>query len=105
MQKADEEAAKVYEEFVESFKSENDGGRQPKQFVRGGTVLPGSKPSEGERGRVGSGWTVGGRRVALLPTVGKRSGLLSSGNWRRSWEWFFYGGLYAAPQTVASPGS
>lgn len=44
-QKADEEAAKVYEEFVESFKGDeapgSDGG--VKAFVRGGVVAPGSR--------------------------------------------------------------
>ncbi|KAG2440272.1 hypothetical protein HXX76_004384 [Chlamydomonas incerta] len=43
--KADEEAARVYEEFVESFSS----APEPKRgggFVRGGTVLPGSKPTD-----------------------------------------------------------
>ncbi len=46
LQKADEEAAKVYEEFVESFKTE-EPSRKSGGFVRGGTVLPGSKPTDG----------------------------------------------------------
>lgn len=47
LQKADEEAAKVYEEFVESFKSdETDERGGVKTFVRGGTVAPGSRSTE-----------------------------------------------------------
>lgn len=44
-QKADEEAAKVYEEFVESFAGDDGGGRDGgvKAFVRGGIVAPGSR--------------------------------------------------------------
>lgn len=44
-QKADEEAAKVYEEFVESFAGDDGGGRDGgvKAFVRGGVVAPGSR--------------------------------------------------------------
>ena len=50
-QKADEETAKLYEEFVESFKSEEDerSAAGAKEFVRGGMVMPGTKPTEGER--------------------------------------------------------
>ncbi|EFJ48766.1 hypothetical protein VOLCADRAFT_104604 [Volvox carteri f. nagariensis] len=45
--KADEEAARVYEEFVESFKTEDEPAKRGGTgFVRGGTVLPGSKPTE-----------------------------------------------------------
>ena len=42
-QKAEEEAAKVYEEFVESFGVDEGGKDGPgvKTFVRGGTVTPG----------------------------------------------------------------
>jgi hypothetical protein len=44
-QKADEEAAKVYEEFVESFKGDDAPGKEGgvKAFVRGGVVAPGSR--------------------------------------------------------------
>lgn len=43
--KADEEAAKVYEEFVESFKGDDAPGKEGgvKAFVRGGVVAPGSR--------------------------------------------------------------
>jgi len=46
VQRADEEAAKLYEEFAASFSSEPDkpDGRS---FVRGGTIQPGSRPSAG----------------------------------------------------------
>lgn len=46
--KADEEAAKVYEEFVESFKGDEGPGRDSgvKTFVRGGVVAPGSRSHE-----------------------------------------------------------
>jgi hypothetical protein len=48
LQKADEEAAKVYEEFVESFSSDpTEDGRGVKAFVRGGTVMPGSSAHDG----------------------------------------------------------
>ncbi|KAF6245152.1 hypothetical protein COO60DRAFT_1467710, partial [Scenedesmus sp. NREL 46B-D3] len=48
LQKADEEAAKVYEEFVESFAAEQaEDGRGVKAFVRGGTVMPGSSAHDG----------------------------------------------------------
>lgn len=60
-QKAEEEAAKVYEEFVESFQANEPqhnryGPRDdgPKPFVRGGVVMPGSKPHEGGLQRVWS---------------------------------------------------
>jgi hypothetical protein len=45
VQKADEEAAKVYEEFVESFKGDDAPGSEGgvKAFVRGGVVAPGSR--------------------------------------------------------------
>ena len=46
MQRADAEAAKLYEEFAASFSSEPEkpDGRS---FVRGGTIQPGSRPSAG----------------------------------------------------------
>lgn len=50
-QKADEEAAKVYEDFVESFKGDEgpkDGG--VKAFVRGGVVAPGSRSTDASGG-------------------------------------------------------
>jgi hypothetical protein len=56
LQKAEEEAAKVYEEFVEAFASDDvqkpaparstAGSKQP--FVRGGTVMPGQRSEEGK---------------------------------------------------------
>lgn len=51
-QKAEEEAAKVYEDFVESFQADEDGGGEPgtKAFVRGGVVAPGSKSHEASGG-------------------------------------------------------
>lgn len=45
-QKAEEEAAKVYEEFVESFAANDEDKSGVKAFVRGGTVLPGQKSHE-----------------------------------------------------------
>ena len=42
MQRADAEAAKLYEEFVVSFQAEDEGGL--KTFVRGEVVEPGSRP-------------------------------------------------------------
>ncbi|GIL64797.1 hypothetical protein Vafri_18665, partial [Volvox africanus] len=45
--KADEDAARIYEEFVESFKAEDEPAKRGGAgFVRGGTVLPGSKPTD-----------------------------------------------------------
>ena len=41
MQRAEAEAAKVYEEFVDSFADSNED----KSFVRGGTIQPGSLPT------------------------------------------------------------
>lgn len=41
MQRADEEAARLYEEFVESFKADDVPGG--KAFVRGGTINPDAK--------------------------------------------------------------
>jgi U2-associated protein SR140 len=49
LQKADEEAAKIYEEFVESFKSEEEPTRDApgvKAFVHGGVAMPGSRQPE-----------------------------------------------------------
>lgn len=45
LQRADEEAARLYEEFVESFKADDVPGG--KAFVRGGTINPNdrAKPS------------------------------------------------------------
>lgn len=56
IQRADEEAAKLYESFVESFEVEQRGGPQhgggghdPNGgFVRGGVVMPGQSPSARE---------------------------------------------------------
>jgi hypothetical protein len=46
LQRDDEEAAKVYEEFVAAFAGEGEEkkGKEkgPKAFVRGGTIQPGS---------------------------------------------------------------
>ena len=46
MQRADAEAAKLYEEFVQSFGDgggDGEGGAAaPRAFVRGGTIQPGS---------------------------------------------------------------
>ena len=45
VQRADAEAAKLYEEFVESFgdgAGDGEGGAAPRAFVRGGTIQPGS---------------------------------------------------------------
>lgn len=46
MQREEEEAAKLYEDFVESFgdKDEESG----KSFVRGETIQPGSQQSSGK---------------------------------------------------------
>jgi hypothetical protein len=41
LQRADEEAARLYEEFVESFKADDVPGG--KAFVRGGTINPDAK--------------------------------------------------------------
>ncbi len=43
-QRADAEAAKLYEEFVESFgdAGQAEGKTEPRAFVRGGTIQPGS---------------------------------------------------------------
>ena len=49
MQKADEEAAKIYEDFVESFKSEEEPVHDApavKAFVHGGVAMPGSRQPE-----------------------------------------------------------
>ncbi|KAF8062719.1 RRC1 [Scenedesmus sp. PABB004] len=56
--RADEEAAKVYEEFVESFKADEPDDRRGsgagvKAFVRGGVVTPGSRPQEAPAGAKG----------------------------------------------------
>ena len=55
-QKADEEAAKVYEEFVESFKGDEGPGKDGgvKAFVRGGVVAPGSRSTDAS-GACGAG--------------------------------------------------
>lgn len=52
LQKADEETAKLYEDFVESFQAPEPrrpamGGPPIRAFVRGGTVMPGQRPDEG----------------------------------------------------------
>lgn len=43
LQRADEDAARLYEEFVESFKAEDGPGA--KAFVRGGTINPDDRGS------------------------------------------------------------
>ena len=45
LQKADEEAAKLYEDFVESF-AEDPAEKGPKAFVRGEVIQPGQRPSD-----------------------------------------------------------
>lgn len=54
-QRADEDAAKLYESFVESFEVEqrapqHGGGSNDGGFVRGGVVMPGQSPSARELG-------------------------------------------------------
>lgn len=46
LQRADEEAARLYEEFVESFKADDVPGG--KAFVRGGTINPDAKQPASE---------------------------------------------------------
>lgn len=46
LQKEEEEAAKVYEEFVESFAGTDEERSSVKTFVRGGTVQPGQRSHE-----------------------------------------------------------
>ena len=46
MQRAEEEAARLYEEFVESFKADDVPGG--KAFVRGGTINPDAKQPTSE---------------------------------------------------------
>ena len=45
LQKADAEAAKLYEDFVESF-AEDPADKGPKAFVRGEVIQPGQRPSD-----------------------------------------------------------
>ena len=45
VQREQEEAAKLYDDFVESFKGEEPG---TKAFVRGGTINPNAKLSDGK---------------------------------------------------------
>jgi hypothetical protein len=45
VQKADAEAAKLYEDFVESF-AEDPAEKGPKAFVRGEVIQPGQRPSD-----------------------------------------------------------
>jgi len=45
LQKADAEAAKLYEDFVESF-AEDPAEKGPKAFVRGEVIQPGQRPSD-----------------------------------------------------------
>jgi U2-associated protein SR140 len=51
LQRADAEAAKLYEEFVVSFQAEDEGGL--KTFVRGEVVEPGSRPSDAKSSKGG----------------------------------------------------
>lgn len=46
MQRADDETARLYQEFVESFK----GDSAAKTFVRGGTINPNDKPKPDSEG-------------------------------------------------------
>ncbi|CAD7701765.1 unnamed protein product [Ostreobium quekettii] len=67
--RADEEAAKLYEEFVESFKADEEKPGH-KTFVRGGTIMPGTNappvpPAEG------AGAGLGGSSTG---NTGKKSG-------------------------------
>lgn len=59
LQKADAEAAKLYEDFVESF-AEDPAEKGPKAFVRGEVIQPGQRPSD-------SGVT---RSLSLLKSAG-----------------------------------
>lgn len=46
-QKAEDETARLYQEFVESFQGESG----TKTFVRGGTINPGDKPKADSEGK------------------------------------------------------
>ncbi|KAI4381005.1 hypothetical protein MLD38_007124 [Melastoma candidum] len=63
--RAEDETARLYAEFVESFQGDNTPGSKP--FVRGGTINPSDKPkndSEGEKSKDGmSGSKKGSRYV------------------------------------------
>lgn len=48
LQRADLEAAQLYDDFVASFGGEEEKKR-PKAFVTGGTIQPGSKPTAGNQ--------------------------------------------------------
>lgn len=76
MQKADEEAAKVYEEFVESFKGDEGGGQDGnvKAFVRGGVVAPGSRSHEATGASAcmqstQSGHIISDRGIPIMPCL------------------------------------
>lgn len=59
--KAEDETARLYQEFVESFQGESG----TKTFVRGGTINPGDKPkadSEGEKSKDGGSVSKKGSR-------------------------------------------
>lgn len=47
MQRAEEETARLYQEFVESFQGDNSAA---KTFVRGGTINPNDKPKPDSQG-------------------------------------------------------
>ncbi|CAH2044389.1 unnamed protein product [Thlaspi arvense] len=66
--KAEDETARLYQEFVESFQGDNS----TKTFVRGGTINPGDKPkvdSEGEKSKDGGSVSKKGSRYvpSFLP--------------------------------------
>lgn len=77
-QRAEEEAAAVYEEFVESFKVDDEpggrGGGGPKAFVRGGVVAPGSSSHAPIGARLGARGT-----CACLPRRAQRQTAASRG--------------------------
>jgi hypothetical protein len=75
LQRADEEAAKVYEDFVESFKGDDpgrDGG--VKTFVRGGVVAPGSRSHDA----TGACWRCSNSHKQQ-PAAARRQRMLSAG--------------------------
>lgn len=48
VQRADFEAAQVYDDFVAEFGGDADRRKPTTAFVTGGTIQPGSRPSSGE---------------------------------------------------------
>ena len=79
VQRAEEEAAKLYEDFVESFGEKEEDAAASKSFVRGGTIQPGSSTAAASAAAA-AGETTLIPDCSFAPRVGQSSPVLLDWN-------------------------